>query len=58
MTQAFKIPQSVLVVIHTPARDVLLIGWLVASVVAALLGRRIARRTLVPVRDAANASQT
>ena len=39
-------------------RDVLLIGWLVASVVAALLGRRIARRTLVPVRDAANASRS
>lgn len=37
---------------------VLVIGWLVAVVVAAAFGQRVARRTLRPVRAAADASQS
>lgn len=39
-------------------RNVLVVGWLVAVVVAALIGHRVARRTLRPVRAAAEASQS
>lgn len=38
-------------------RNLLLIGWAVAAAAAALLGRRLAARTLAPVRRAAEASQ-
>lgn len=38
--------------------SVLIIGWLVAVVVAAAFGARVARRTLRPVRAAAEASQS
>ncbi len=41
----------------TQTRNLLLIGWTVAAAVAALLGRRVAARTLAPVRRAAEASQ-
>lgn len=42
----------------TELRTVLVVGWLVAVVAAALIGRRVARRTLRPVRAAAQASQS
>src|SRR5690606_7307683 len=38
-------------------RDLLLAGWLIAVVVAAAFGRRLADRTLSPVREAAEAAQ-
>jgi len=38
-------------------RDTLLLGWLIAVVAAALLGRLISRRTLAPARELAEASQ-
>ncbi|MDP9418792.1 MAG: HAMP domain-containing histidine kinase [Actinomycetota bacterium] len=42
----------------TELRNVLVVGWLVAVVAAALVGRYVARRTLRPVRAAAEASQS
>jgi len=38
-------------------RDLLLAGWLIAVLVAAAFGRRLADRTLSPVREAAEAAQ-
>ena len=42
----------------TEMRNVLMVSWLVAVVAAALIGRHVARRTLRPVRAAAEASQS
>ncbi len=42
----------------TEMRNVLVVSWLVAVVAAALIGRHVARRTLRPVRAAAEASQS
>lgn len=42
----------------TEMRNVLAVSWLVAVAAAALVGRHVARRTLRPVRAAAEASQS
>ncbi|HEV2071795.1 MAG TPA: HAMP domain-containing sensor histidine kinase, partial [Acidimicrobiales bacterium] len=39
-------------------RNILVVGWFVAVVASALIGRQVARRTLRPVRAAAEASQS
>ncbi|MCB1007235.1 MAG: HAMP domain-containing histidine kinase [Acidimicrobiales bacterium] len=53
---AFAFSEQQLFESITETRDLLLIGWVAATLVAAVLGQWIARRTLAPVRDVADAS--
>lgn len=54
----FFFPRNDLIASITELRNVLVVGWLVAVAGAALVGRRVARRTLRPVRAAAEASRS
>ena len=54
----FFFSKEELVASVTEVRNVLAVGWLVAVAAAALIGSRVARRTLRPVRAAAEASQS
>lgn len=54
----FFFPKNDLIASIRELGNVLVVGWLVAVTGAALVGRRVARRTLRPVRAAAEASSS
>jgi two-component system sensor histidine kinase MtrB len=56
-TYAFAFSRDEMTESLDQTRDLLLIGWIIATVFAAIVGRRVARRTLVPVSEAAAASK-
>jgi two-component system sensor histidine kinase MtrB len=56
-TYAFAFDRAEVTESIDQTRDLLLIGWVIATVFAAIVGRRVARRTLVPVSEAAAASK-